>query len=110
MIVYTCICRAADVVILAESLSPELDGNAHEVMGLAIDELKTLGDTVCPPETRKTFSQKQHDDFFGEMVSSWTGGYVHMDTTDHYFHFWLSKKGIYYACISDDAGYREQAV
>eukprot|EP00545_Synedropsis_sp_CCMP1620_P003447 CAMPEP_0119009956 /NCGR_PEP_ID=MMETSP1176-20130426/4702_1 /TAXON_ID=265551 /ORGANISM="Synedropsis recta cf, Strain CCMP1620" /LENGTH=267 /DNA_ID=CAMNT_0006962541 /DNA_START=67 /DNA_END=870 /DNA_ORIENTATION=- len=107
-IIYTCICRAVDGVILTE-LS-QVGGNADQVMQALMERLVEIPEAL-PAGTRKTFSQTNTDtgDFFGDLVAACTGGYVNMDGSEHFFHITL-KHGVYYACISDDSDVRGQQV
>lgn len=109
MIIYVSICRALDAAMLAESMSPELGGNAHEVMQLLMERLSEIPEAMGGAE-QKTFSQKNQNDFFGDWVASCTGGYVNMDGgIEHFFHVYL-QDGVYYACIGDDRELKGQYV
>ena len=108
MILYTCICRARDAVILVEL--KEVGGNSDQVMQALTERLVEIPEAL-PLGTRKTFSQRNTDtgDFFGDLVAACTGGYVTMDGMEHFFHIWHSS-GLFVACISDDAEYKGQEV
>lgn len=108
-IIYCCIYRAFDAVLLTE-LS-QVGGNADQVMQALMERLVEIPEAL-PAGTRKTFSQRNTDtgDFFGDLVTACTGGYVTMDGSEHFFHIALSEAGVFYACISEDADVRGQQV
>jgi hypothetical protein len=109
-LIYACVCRAVDAVILTE-LS-QVGGNADQVMQALLERLVEIPEALAAG-TRKTFNQRNTDtgDFFGDLVAACTGGYVNMDGSEHYFHVMLSNNGdVFYACISDDEDTRGQQV
>lgn len=105
---YACVCRAVDATMLAELA--EVDGNADQVMQALTERLVEIPEAL-PFGSRKTFSQTNTDtgDFFGDLVMAFTGGYVNMDGSEHFFQIWHNN-GVFYACISDDSDYRGQQV
>jgi len=112
MIFYSCIARAFDGVVLAESQHPDTGGNGDQIMRALMDRLVEIPEAI-PPSTGKTFSQRNTEtgDFFADMLFC-TGGYVFMDgdnEIDHFFHVWYYD-GVYYSCISDDDDNRAQQV
>ncbi|KAI2508325.1 hypothetical protein MHU86_6130 [Fragilaria crotonensis] len=108
MILYACICRARDAVMLVEL--KEVGGNSDQVMQALTERLVEIPEAL-PSGTRKTFSQRNTDtgDFFGDLVAACTGGYVSMDGTEHFFQVWHSS-GLFLTCISDDAEFKGQEV
>jgi hypothetical protein len=108
MIIYVCICRSSDAKVLAESLHPQLGGNADQVMRALMDRLVEIPEAL-PDGKRRIFSQRSQEtgDFFGDLVAVCTGGYVSMDGTEHFFHV-MNEKGVFYSCIADDTDMRRK--
>jgi hypothetical protein len=109
-IIYTCIARAKDATVLAESSAPELGGNAPQLT-LALLQYIRDHPQVLEEGARKTWSQKNDAtaDFFTGLFDSLTGGNDLLDGTAHFFHL-MKKDGIIFSCLSDDSDTREQNV
>jgi hypothetical protein len=109
MIVYACICRATDGIILTQF--KETGGNSEEVMQALVNRLIEIPDIV-PPGSRKTFSQQgsaDGGDFLTELFTSCTGGYISMDENEHFFHIYRSST-LFLTCISDQDDYKTQVM
>lgn len=132
MIVYAVISRSTDGIVLVESSTKGLGGNAPQVTGMLLESLKANADLVSDGK-RKTFVQRNDV----ERSSSGVGGTGAADdwnpftafadwacgldmavnsssaskelNLDHFFHVYCFDK-VFYICLSDDVEPRLQAV
>lgn len=112
-IVYAVICRASDATILVENTSPELKGNAAQVTLALMQHLRDHPELVEEGD-HKTLKHRndEEEDFFDHFVhAACTAGAMDDDDEpdEHFFHLYL-KDEVFYCCLGDDPGTRDQAV
>jgi hypothetical protein len=117
-IVYAIICRSKDAAVLAEYTSEALTGNAPQVTTALLEHLRDNPGAVREGDLTTYVHRNEKgasDDIFGQFLQACTIPITTAEELDlgsvqeHYFHLW-QRSGVFYCCLADDPGPREQKV
>jgi hypothetical protein len=112
-ILYAVICRANDATILVENTEPALKGNAAQVTLALMQHLRDHPELVMEGDHKTLLhrNDEEENDFFSHFVdAACKAANLDDDEPDeHFFHLYL-KDEVFYCCLGDDPGTRDQAV